>query len=187
MPEPEKIPASLQNKIEIVPEAGTITLKGAFTATQVRTIENAFQTSAGKETIRQALTRLHGPGVIRPKTASELGELFHVPLLALKQGDLWEHFEETHLLQGDWRLIEYSCELNETELKKPTTTAQGGRFVVQEERVRFEYFDNIEAQLAFFDFHIEWDRVQLISWFERNIPDDSILPDEKAAFLDNDF
>lgn len=184
MPEPETIPAALQNKVEIAPEAGTITLKGNFTATQAKALEGAFQTPAGKETIRQALIRLHSPRVTRPKTPSEIGELFRVPLLALQQGDLWEPFEETHLLQGDWRLMEFPCELNETELKKPAPTAQGGRFIVQEEKVRFEYFDNIEAQLAFFDFHIEWDKVQLVSWLERNIPDDSILPDEKAAFLD---
>lgn len=184
MPEPETIPAALQNKVEIAPEAGTITLKGNFTATQAKALEGAFQTPAGKETIRQALSRLHSPRVTRLKTPSEIGELFRVPLLALRQGELWEPFEETHLLQGDWRLMEFPCELNETELKKPAPTAQGGRFIVQEEKLRFEYFDNIEAQLAFFDFHIEWENVQLVSWLERNIPDDSILPDEKAAFLD---
>lgn len=184
MPEPETIPAALQNKVEIAPEAGTITLKGNFTATQAKALEGVFQTPVGKEIIRQALTRLHSPRVTRLKTPSEIGELFRVPLLALRQGDLWEPFEETHLLQGEWRLMEFPCELNETELKKPAPTAQGGRFIVQEEKVRFEYFDNIEAQLAFFDFHIEWDNVQLVSWLERNIPDDSILPDEKAAFLD---
>jgi len=184
MPEPETIPAVIQNKVEIVPETGTITLKGSFTVSQAKALESAFQTTAGKDTIRQALSRLNVPRVPRAKTPSELGELFRVPLLALRQGDLWEPFEETHLLQGDWRIMDFPCELGETDLKKPTPTAQGGRFLV-EEKVRFEYFDNIEAQLAFFDFHTDWDQVQLVSWLERNIPDDSILPDEKGAFLDS--
>jgi len=184
MPELETIPVALQNKVEIAPEAGTITLKGNFTVTQAKALESAFLTPAGKDTIRQALSRLNTPRVPRVKTPSDLGELFRVPLLALRQGDLWEPFEETHLLQGDWRLMDFPCELGENELKKPTSTAQGGRFLVRDEKVRFEYFDNIEAQLAFFDFHTEWDQVQLVSWLERNIPDDSILPDEKAAFLD---
>jgi type III restriction enzyme len=181
---PETIPAALQNKVEVEPEAGTITLKGNFNATQAKTLEDAFQTSEGKATIRLALSRLHTPKPSRAKTPSELGELFHIPILALRQGDLWEPFEETHLLQGDWSLMDFPCNMKENELKKPSQTAQGGRFIVQEEKVRFEYFDNIEAQLAFFDFHIEWNRVQLVSWLERNIPDDSILPDEKAAFFD---
>jgi len=80
--------------------------------------------------------------------------------------------------------MDSSCELSETDFKQPTMTAQGGRFLVREEKVRFEYFDDIETQLAFFDFHTDWDQVQLVSWLERNIPDHSISPDEKAAFLD---
>jgi type III restriction enzyme len=184
MPEPETIPAALQNKVEIAPEAGTITLKGNFTAKQATALENAFQTTAGKDTIRQALSRLRTPRAPHIKAPSELGELFHLPLLALQQGDLWEPFEETHLLQGDWHLTDVSCELSETDFKQPTMTAQGGRFLVREEKVRFEYFDDIETQLAFFDFHTDWDQIQLVSWLERNIPDDSISPDEKAAFLD---
>jgi hypothetical protein len=38
--------------------------------------------------------------------------------------------------------------------------------------------------LALYDFHPEWDEVHLVSWLDHNIPDITILPDEKAAFLD---
>ena len=41
----------------------------------------------------------------------------------------------------------------------------------------------IEASLALFDFQTEWDQRQLVSWLERNIPEESVLPDDKAAFL----
>jgi type III restriction enzyme len=183
LPEPDAIPVSLGNKVEIAPEAGAITLKGSFTPKQVEALESVFKTQEGKEAIRKAVNRLRVPQERRQKTPSELGELFLIPLLAFRQGELWEPFEETHLLQGDWQLLDYSWELGEDEFKKSERMAQGGRFFVQDERIRFEYFDNIEAQLALFDFQKEWDQVQLVSWLERNIPDESILPDEKAAFL----
>jgi hypothetical protein len=99
MPMPEMIPAALQNKIEIAPEAGTITLKGKFTATQAKALESVFQTPVGQDTIRLALTRLNTPGAPPVKSLSELGELFRVPLLSLRQDDLWEAFEQTHLLR----------------------------------------------------------------------------------------
>lgn len=181
LPEPEALPASLQAKVEIAPESGSITLKGNFTAAQVKSLEGAFQTQAGKQAIQQAIARLRSPQQRRQKTPSELGELFCVPLLALRQGDLWEAFEDTHLLQGDWRLLDYPCEL--PDFKKPERTAQGGRFIMRDENIKFEYFDNIEAHLALFDFQTGWTQVELVSWLERNIPDDNILPDEKAAFL----
>jgi type III restriction enzyme len=183
MPEPEAIPAGLENKIEIIPEAGSITLKGNFSSRQIEALENAFQTPAGKESIRQAIARMKTPKGRSKKTPSELGELFRVPLLAFRQGELWEPFEETHLLQGDWRLIDYPCELGENEFKSPERTAQGGRFLIKDETIKFEYFDNIEASLALFDFQEEWDRRQLVSWLEKNIPEESVLPDDKAAFL----
>lgn len=71
MPEPETIPAALQNKVEIAPEAGTITLKGRFTPNQAKTLESAFKTPAEKDTIRQALSRMHTPRVPNVKTPSD--------------------------------------------------------------------------------------------------------------------
>ncbi|MEI6125664.1 MAG: DEAD/DEAH box helicase family protein, partial [Pseudomonadota bacterium] len=184
LPEPETIPSVLKNKIELVPEAGTITLKGDFTPRQIEALTNVFQTPEGKQSIQQAMVQFKTPCRPPQKAPSELGELFRVPQLAYRQGELWEPFEETHLLQADWQLLDYSCELSEGEFRKPERTPQGGRFSVREERVRFEYFDNIEAQLALFDFHVEWNQAELVSWLERNIPDDTLMPDEKAAFLD---
>jgi len=183
LPEPEAIPPGLENKVEVVLEASSITLKGSFTAKQEESLVRVFLTSEGKDAARHAIAQLRAPQTRRQKTASELGGLFRVPLLALRQGDLWEPFEETHLLQADWRLLDYPCELGEGEFRKPERTAQGGRFFVREETIRFQYFDNIEAHLALFDFQTDWDQVRLVSWLERNIPDESILPDEKAAFL----
>lgn len=183
LPEPEAIPSGLETKVEIAPESGAITLRGNFSTKQVEALEGVFQTQAGKEAIRRALAKLKAPATKVQKTPSEFGELFRVPLLALQQGDLWEPFEETHLLQGDWRLLDYPAELSEAEFKKPERTAQGGKFVIREETIKFRYFDTIEAQLALFDIQAEWNQVQLVSWLERNIPDESLLPDEKAAFL----
>jgi type III restriction enzyme len=183
MPEPDVLPPGLQDKAEIAPEAGTITLKGHFTAKQQEGFISIFQTEAGKDDARKALNRLGVPQSVRPKSPSERGEILRVPLLAIRQDDLWEPFEDTHLLQGEWQLLAFSSELTESEFKPPDRAAQGGRFFIKEDRLRFEYFDNIETQLALFDFQPEWDQQNLLSWLERNIHDDSILPDEKAAFL----
>jgi type III restriction enzyme len=183
LPEPEMIPAGLGNKIEVTPEANAITLRGNFTPKQAEVLERSFITQAGKEAVRNAIASMKKPQVVKPIAPSEQGELFKVPLLAIKQGDLWEAFEETHLLQGEWRLLDYSAELDDNELNKPTRTAQGGRFFIKDSDIKFEYVANIEAQLALFDFQAGWDQVQLVLWLERNIPDESILPDEKTAFL----
>ena len=183
LPEPEFIPSSLAAKVEIAPESGSITLKGSFSASQAAALERVFQTPAGKEAIRQAIASLQTPRAPVRKTPSELGELFRIPLLAYRQGELWEPFEETHLLQGDWRLLDYPAELSEAEFAKPERSAQGGRFLVREESIKFQYFDNVEAQLTLFDYQSEWNQVDLVDWLSKNIHEPSIPPDEKAAFL----
>ncbi|MDX9976036.1 MAG: restriction endonuclease subunit R, partial [FCB group bacterium] len=183
LPEPESIPPALAGKVDIAPEVGSITLKGTFTARQAATLEGVFQTPAGKTAIRQAISRLQMPRAPVFKTPSERGERFRVPLLAYRQGELWEPFEDTHLLQGDWRLLDYPADLTAAEFAKPELSAQGGRFLVRDESIKFEYFDNVEAQLALFDFQSEWNQVDLVDWLARNIHEDSVPPDEKAAFL----
>ncbi len=184
LPTSEAIPSNLEDKVEIVPETGSVTIKGHLTKAQETAFENIFQTTLGKEAARQAIVKLHAPPAQRQKSPSEKGELFHVPVLAYKNGDLLEEFEETHLLQGDWKLLNYPSELSEEEFKKPDSKAEGGRFTVTEKgSIRFEYFDRLETQLALFDYQSGWSQVELVSWLERNIFDDSILPDEKAAFL----
>ncbi len=183
LPEPGLLPPSLANKVDIVAEAGSITLTGEFSPLQAQALERVFYTEPGKAAIRQAVANLRTPQAARQRTPSERGETLAVPLLAVQQGDLWEPFEETHLLQGEWRLLDSPYELSEAEFRKPAKVAQGGRFVVQDDKIRFEYFDQVAAQLAWFDFQNDWSQVELVSWLERNIPDESLLPDEKAAFL----
>ncbi len=184
LPEISAIPSNLEEKFEITPETGSITIKGHLTKAQETAVENVFQTPLGKEAARQAIVKLHTPPVPKQKAPSEMGELFRVPLLAYHNGDLWEEFEETHLLEGEWRLLDYPCELSDSDFKKPESRAEGGRFTVTDKgNIRFEYFNNIETQLTFFDYQGGWSQVELVSWLEKNIVEDSILPDEKAAFL----
>lgn len=185
IPEPEALPKSLEGKVEIVPESSTITIRGTFNTKQAETFEKTFKTDEGKETARKALAQL-GTTLETPElTPAEKGEKFHVPLLAIhvQQKIEWEPFEETHLLQGDWSLLEYPCMLNESEFAKPDTTAQGGKLYIKEENVAFEFFEHIEKHLALFDFQSGWGQVQLVSWLENNLRDESLLPDDKAAYL----
>ncbi len=181
LPEPEAIPDNLMKKIEITPENGSITLKGTFTEPQVKALQDVFQTPEGKQAVREAITRLRSPRKALLKTPSEQGELFKVPQLQFRQGELWESFEATHLLQGDWSLLDYSSEL--TSFTKANQTPQGGTMYLEKEKVKFTSFAPGVAETYLFEYHSGWDQVHLVSWLERNIYDETLMPDEKAAFL----
>jgi type III restriction enzyme len=181
LPEPEAIPEKLAKKIEITPENGSITLKGSFTETQVKALQDVFQTPAGKEAVREAVNRLRSPRTAPSKSPAEQGELFSVPQLQFRQGDLWEPFEATHLLQGEWSLLDYSCEL--PTFSGASRNAQGGTMYLEREKVKFTPFKPGVAEPQLFEYRSGWDQVHLVSWLERNIYDETLLPDEKAAFL----
>jgi type III restriction enzyme len=181
LPEPEAIPEKLAKKIEITPENGSITLKGPFTETQVKALQDVFQTPAGKEAVREAVIRLRSPRTAPPKSPAEQGELFKVPQLQFRQGGLWEPFEATHLLQGEWSLLDHSCEL--PTFSGASRSAQGGTMYLEREKVKFTPFRPGVAEPQLFEYRSGWDQVHLVSWLERNIYDETLLPDEKAAFL----
>ncbi len=181
LPAPEAIPDNLAKKIEITPENGSITLKGSFTEPQVKALQEVFQTPEGKQAVREAITRLRAPRPVPVKTPAELGKQFRVPLLQCRQGELWESFEATHLLQGEWSLLDFSSELPSftTANKSP----QGGTMYLEKEKIKFDPFAPGVAETFLFEYHSGWDQVHLVSWLERNIHDESLLPDEKAAFI----
>lgn len=183
LPKAENIPNNLVKKIEITPENGAITLKGSFTENQVKALESAFETQEGKNALHEAVTRLRQPRKVLPPTPSEQGELFSVPVLQYRQGSLWEQFGETHLLQGEWNLLDYPCEL--PSFTKSYKTVEGGMMYVdkEDEKIKFKFLDKPISDQINFDYHTNRSQVDLVAWLAKNIQDDNILPDEKDAYL----
>jgi type III restriction enzyme len=183
LPETEAIPDNLLKKIEITPENGAITLKGSFTENQVKALEGAFKTQEGKNALHEAITRMRQPRKTPDPSPSEQGELFSVPVLQYRQANIWEQFENTHLLQCEWNLLNYPSEL--PTFTKSYKTVEGGLMYVdkQEEKVKFKYFDRTISDQIQFEYQTNRSIVDLVDWLGKNIHDDSILPDEKAAYL----
>lgn len=181
LPEPAAIPDSLAKKIEVTPENGTITLKGSFTEKQIKALQQAFRTPEGKQAVERAVAKMKSPRKEPPKSPAEQGELFKVPRLQFRQGELWEPFEETHLLQEEWNLLDYPCEL--TTFSKVDQATQGGLLYLEKEKVKFSFFKPGITEPLLFEYKSDWDQVNLVAWLDRNIYDPHLLPDEKAAFL----
>jgi type III restriction enzyme len=184
LPPVEAIPDSLRSKIEVASETGSITIKGHLSKPQEAAFEKMFITEKGKEAAHKAINRLHsGPEAKEPSPA-EKKEIFSIPVLAYKSAGIWTEFDDTHLLEKEWKLVDYPHELSETDFKGSGQAADGGKFAVSEKgKVEFEYFNRIEAELGLFEGFNTWTHVELVSWLEKNIVDMTLLPDDKAAFL----
>lgn len=182
LPEIEAIPADLIGKVEIVEETRSITLRGTFTEVQAKALQNACRTREGKEAIKKAVASMRVERTRTPKSPAENGEIFRIPLLSLKQGDFWQPFEESHLLQGDWSLVKYPADL--PTFIKPDKQLQGGQmFLDQDEKIKFINYGTPRLATPLIDYHADWSQVDLVDWLDKNISEDTVLPDDKAAYV----
>jgi type III restriction enzyme len=145
LPKANTIPPSLARQVEIVPETGSMTLRGEFTPRQVATLEQLMPTIEGKEALQKGLQELENTICATELSPSEKGETFKVPLLSIRQGNIWEVFEDSHLLQGDWKLIDYSSDLSESEFSPSQEKAQGARILIKDDQIQIKYLADVEA------------------------------------------
>ena len=186
LPPIELIPDSLKNKIEVAQETGSITIKGHLTKPQEAAFEKIFHTEKGIEAAHKAIAKLHAGQEAKEPSPAEKKEEFKVPVLAYNSSGIWEQFDDTHLLEKEWKLIDYPHKLSETDFKRSGQTADGGEFSVSREgSIEFKYFEKIEAELGIYEGYKDWSQVGLVSWLDKNIIDMALLPDDKAAFLNN--
>jgi type III restriction enzyme len=54
---------------------------------------------------------------------------------------------------------------------------------LENEKIKFSSFDTPKVATPLIEYHADWEQVHLVTWLDRNIYDDTILPDEKGAFI----
>ncbi len=111
------------------------------------------------------------------------GEAFAVPHLSIKQGDLFEPFEDTHFLEEAWDLLKADASLNEAEFASQRSSGQTGEVDVSEEgKVIYRFLKDLRAQQLAFAFE-RWTTGELLSWLERNIRHSDLETEDVGRFL----
>ena len=78
-------------------------------------LQNCFFTPEAKAALNGCIENLVGFLLNNRKSPAERGEAFSIPLLSIKQGDLFEAFEQTHFLEIPWELSKCDPTLAEAE------------------------------------------------------------------------
>lgn len=180
------LPPALVKKLDVTDE--TVTLPTTLTPKEEKQILAACPTPEVKAAVTKGIEQAKAARLNPPKppvkTPAELGQKLVVPLLAIRQGKFWEEFDETHLLEGEWSLQDYRCELSEKEFPTDVESLRRARLSITElERLKIENFDKMEAQLALFEGTEDWDEVTFLHWLERNLPEPSVTRQDKAIWL----
>lgn len=190
VPEPgaiESLPKAVRERIEISPETGTMTLKGVVSDAQLRQVAATFSDEQAARTMRErfdsARAGRNAPAVAIESPA-ERGERFVVPLLLHRQGDFFEVFDQTPLLDADWEITDFDPNLTENEFARDLEAMRRARLSISElEKLQCDVYDRLDSQLALFGRESGWNVADLVGWLDRNIPFYYADRPQKAAWF----
>lgn len=180
----EPLPKCVREEAEVseavTPEGAKVvrlTFRGVMTEEQRDALKDWVETPEAKERIERIFKQTNG---IEAKPRKP----FSVPGLAVKQGDLFEPFEETHFLDHPWDLRDCDAVLTEAEFASEGTKGQQGDIVVTDDgEVRAEFVSSLQRQMALFASDDGWTVGTLVHWLDASIPHTDIPPTETGVFL----
>jgi len=112
--------------------------------------------------------------------------LFAVPVLAVKQGDVFEPFDDAYLLDSQWDLAKCSPELAESEYSATRPEAALGELDVDKDgRIRVNIVSKLQSQLAILSDAGGWNVGVLARWLDHNIPHYDISHESSGIYLVN--
>lgn len=163
----------LRKRVEIAPESGTLTLRGAATAREIRLVAAIFSEPVDASMVAQALdtalAQRVAPSAHLP-TPAERGEVLRIPLLAIRQGSFFEVFTETALLDAEWEIDDFDPELTEGEFAHDIEAMRRAQLSISElGKVDCDVYDRLDSQLALFGVQDGWDATGLVQWLDDNI------------------
>jgi type III restriction enzyme len=184
-PRLESLPAEIARKMIYDAEKGEITFTGVMEEKEKYAVQQCFVTSEGKASVERVYRRSHGLPIGQAKSPAERGELFKIPLLAVKQGDSFDVFEKTHLLEVPWELSKCDPSLKEAEYSIKRFDGRIGEIDVSEHgKFTLRFIADLHEQMTALPTMDQTQTVAgLVHWFDTKIPHQDIPPSETGPFL----
>lgn len=184
----KKLPASTRKKINFDAKKKKLSFSGTMTEEEREEIKKVCSTDAGRAEIDRVFSISTGKTPEEEKrTPSEQGIPFTVPLLSVRQGNLFEAFEETHFLDRPWELAKCDALLTGEEYSAVRTEGKTGEIDITDKgTIAAKFISGVhKRQLELFAGNENWTVAALAHWLDRNIPHPDIDPDETGIFLTN--
>jgi type III restriction enzyme len=184
IPALEKIPTELASVVKYDAQTQTFEIPSGLTPEQVIAIAPAFSTPANRQSFIDKAQAGRARIIPPNATPSERGEVLAVPVLALRQGEFLEQFEETHFLDSDWELSKQDASLSEIQFPTERPAPQQAEVDITDEgRIRTAFLSNLQDQMTLLKVEQGWKVSDLIYWLDRNIPHSDITAAESGVFL----
>lgn len=200
---------ALMGKVAFDIKAGTVTVQSPLNETErawalscVKPPAVQSQITEAEKTVAEATAEWGRGGSVRDGVGLQGKFSFIVPLLAIRQGDLLELFEATHLLERPWRLSERDAGLSEQLYPRKRAAGESGVVDVESDTGRVltqvgpavgetgesDFVGQLHQQVLALSGGSDWSEERLLQWLDRNLFHDpeerrEITGNESALFL----
>ncbi|MBN2301144.1 MAG: DEAD/DEAH box helicase family protein [Lentisphaerae bacterium] len=186
MPKPPKerqLSPSTTSKIDYDRSEKKFTFRGAMTREERRELQEACSDDESRDAIEIAYRISNGLAPDSHGAPSEANKPFIVPFLAIRQGTLFEPFEETHFLDHPWKLTDCVASLSEEEYSSERRQSQHGLIDEKDGHITTSFVNNLQEQMTLFASDTTWGASDLVHWLRRNIPHHDLPPQEVDLFF----
>lgn len=186
MPEPlklAKLPEAVRQKVVYDAEKKRLSFTGAMSGQELEEIRAICVTAEGRAGVDRAFRISTGKEPNR-RTPAEQNIPFAVPLLSVRQGRLFEPFEESHFLDYPWKLADCDALLTEEEYSAVRLEGESGEIDITEQgRIAAKFIAGVQGRPLLFTADKRWSAAALVHWLDRNIPHPDIDPTDSGIFL----
>jgi len=184
VPDIHSLPLELAKKVKYDISTQTISIDSNLTIQEIGKIGETFkakeQRIAFQVAIKNAQAKLNVPAI----TPAERGERFAVPVLAFRQGNLFEQFKATHFMNFDLELAKKDVNLSEAEFSADRPSPQQGEvFLGEDGKVKTKFLSRLRDQMSLLKVDLGWKVSNLATWLDRNIYHPDIPASDSGVFL----
>lgn len=185
-PDFSEVSQNTLNKITYDHKTRTFSLKKNLNKDEIEEIKQAISKPENRDNLDQFFEAVseYTVQIEASLSLAERGEEFSVPVLAVKEGDLFETFEETHFLEIPWELSK--CDPTLAEDLFPIRQAEGqlGEVTVTDTgHVQTNFISALQFQMTLFESDHGWELPQLVLWLDQRIPHPDISGEDAQLFL----
>jgi type III restriction enzyme len=181
------LPEEVKKKVSVDEKGQTLTFRGGMSERDKDALSRQFDTPEGKKAVEEIFRKKRKAfqtAKEKAKTPSERGISFDIPVLSLKQGDLFEQLEKQHFLEFEWKLAQCDPILTEEDYSGKRGKGQKGKVGVDEKgRLKSEHIARVQTQFEEVFNKTDWTEVRLIRWLDRNIPHPDIDVEDAEIYL----
>lgn len=177
----QPLPNALGEKVEFDPTTNTLKINAALSADEEKLIKASFASAQSHALITEACARARKQ--IATKSPAERGELFSVPVLAIKQGDFFEQFEETHIDDVGWNLLDFESSLSESDFSIAEAGETGLVDITDAGKLQASFLPDLDKQLALLSVDAAWSVARLVHWLDRSFAHPDVPPNDSGIFL----